>query len=143
MDRAPDSCNRVWASRVAPGSHAFVVAARILRRVAPQYLLCQVCRHVARKWDPTRSIFCARVWALVLGGCGMVLTITLWRGHRQSRAPREHDRQPPPEYLECFAPNVELAGPKYIVIIERENPLTAESIRECEAEWARVTQNAP
>jgi arabinofuranosyltransferase len=42
-----------------------------------------------------------------------------------------HDRQPPPGYIECFSPNVVLRG-KEVVIQQREQPLTAETIAACE-----------
>lgn len=55
-----------------------------------------------------------------------------------------HDRQPPPGYFECLAPNVELVGPKRLRVSGRAEVLTVEGIRECETVWARrVTGEGP
>lgn len=47
-----------------------------------------------------------------------------------------HDRLAPEGYVECFRPNVEIVGPKQVVVRRRERPLTAEEIVECEGRWA-------
>ncbi|MCB9880077.1 MAG: hypothetical protein H6835_20990 [Planctomycetes bacterium] len=49
-----------------------------------------------------------------------------------------HDRAPPPGYVEAFEPNVTIT-PAGVVVRPRKVPLTAERVREIEAEWrARV-----
>ncbi|MEN8008120.1 MAG: hypothetical protein ABFS42_13955 [Candidatus Krumholzibacteriota bacterium] len=48
-----------------------------------------------------------------------------------------HDRRPPPEYVNCFAPNVNLDPGKGVSIQVRPVPLTESDIRKCEADWRR------
>ncbi len=51
-----------------------------------------------------------------------------------------HDRAAPPAYVKCFQPNVKLDKEGNATVTPRAEPLTAEAIRACEAEWlARVT----
>lgn len=49
-----------------------------------------------------------------------------------------HDRQAPPEYVRCFAPNVELQLDGRVRVHQRETPLTAAAIEECETRWAEI-----
>ncbi len=48
-----------------------------------------------------------------------------------------HERRPPDGYVECFIPNVSLEGGRF-VINQRQVPLTAEKIRDCEARYADI-----
>lgn len=49
-----------------------------------------------------------------------------------------HERQPPPGYVECFVPNVELAAGE-VIIHPRATELTANTIATCEREYAELT----
>ena len=48
-----------------------------------------------------------------------------------------HDRRPPPDYVNCFEPNVNLEPGKGVKIETRRVPLTENDIRNCEADWRR------
>ena len=61
--------------------------------------------------------------------------------HHPLEAPRAefrlmaHDRTPPPGYVECFRPNVTIAG-RVATVAERAVPLTDDDIRAC-SRWPR------
>jgi len=46
-----------------------------------------------------------------------------------------HDRSPPPGYVECFDPNVELGRPGTVAVRERARPLEDRDIVRCEEGW--------
>ncbi|UCE02112.1 MAG: hypothetical protein JSW67_12750 [Candidatus Latescibacterota bacterium] len=48
-----------------------------------------------------------------------------------------HEREAPAGYVDCFAPNVFLGAAGSVRVAERDTPLTAEQIRECEKGWAQ------
>ncbi len=50
-----------------------------------------------------------------------------------------HERQPPPGYVECFLPNIQLQR-GVLTRIPRPEELTAERIRDCEARYASVVE---
>jgi arabinofuranosyltransferase len=52
-----------------------------------------------------------------------------------------HERQPPPGYVECFTPNVELAAGA-VIIHSRAIELTADAIAQCESEYAELIAGA-
>lgn len=54
-----------------------------------------------------------------------------------------HDREPPAGYVECFQPNVFLAGPRRMQIFRREPPLTDLDIAACEARWRAWLRERP
>jgi arabinofuranosyltransferase len=51
-----------------------------------------------------------------------------------------HERSPPPGYVESFEPNVEYLPDGEVVVRPRAVPMTAERIRQIEAEWWRKVQ---
>jgi arabinofuranosyltransferase len=61
------------------------------------------------------------------------------RGKRRLMA---HERRPPPGYVECFLPNVELGGGT-LRLIPRPVPLTDERIRACESRDWRTDAGPP
>lgn len=48
-----------------------------------------------------------------------------------------HERKPPPDYMECFMPNVTVSN-KQIIIQQRAVPLTAETIMACEQRFTAM-----
>jgi arabinofuranosyltransferase len=53
-----------------------------------------------------------------------------------------HERRAPEGYADCFRPNVFLAPPGAVRIVPRNEPLTAEAIRDCETTWAAKIREA-
>jgi arabinofuranosyltransferase len=51
-----------------------------------------------------------------------------------------HQRIPPPGYVECFLPNVTLAGPNGVTVSPREVPLTAQVIKDCERSYGALVR---
>ena len=49
-----------------------------------------------------------------------------------------HERKAPEGYVECFAPNVQIAADRQIIITPRDTPLTAKKIQECERTFAEL-----
>ncbi|MBM3316351.1 MAG: hypothetical protein FJY75_00720 [Candidatus Eisenbacteria bacterium] len=54
-----------------------------------------------------------------------------------------HDREPPEGYVECFQPNVFLAGPRRMQVFRREPQLTPQQIAACEAQWRAWLRQRP
>jgi arabinofuranosyltransferase len=52
-----------------------------------------------------------------------------------------HDREPPAGYVECFQPNVTLAGPRRAEVLPRETELTDAQIATCETRWRAWVRN--